>query len=135
MKSRLTLLLAALLLFSGCNDNQMIEAFSLRDQIRLEVDGVCMFAYTPEKCQLSFNRQNGQFRAHTDSMSDYFIIEDMSDIPTEEGQEIIADIIWTTRNDIMARKKITLKVIRLQGDKVWLWSSYGRIGAELRILD
>ena len=135
MKRYTHILIAVLLLVSSCDGTHEITNFSDTDAIRLEVAGITQFFYDPITCQMAFNRERGEFRVHTDSMSDYFIIEDMSDIPTEEGQEIVADIIWTTRNDIMARKKITLKVIRLQGDKVWLWSSYGRIGAELRILD
>ena len=131
----LPLLLVTLLpLLAGCNDERLCSAFCEREHIRLQVGSSTVFAYEPNTCQLAFSRAQKEFRAHTDKMSDFFVV-DFSDIPASEGQSLTADLVWTTEREVLTRKNLTLEVARLEGDEFWLWSTAGRIGVTVRILE
>ena len=132
--SHILLLLAAALLLQGCSWQRMRNAFEEGDELRLMVGGQVVFAYDPLTCQLAFSRELKEFRAHTDNMSDFYIV-DFRDIPTEVGQSVTADLVWTTEREVLTRKNLTLAVVRSEGDQFWLWSNSGRIGLVVRILE
>lgn len=134
MKRLIQILLAGILLVTSCGNPDEMTNFSDTDTIRLEVAGMTRFVYNPLNCQLAFNRERGEFRVSTDTMSDYFIVR-LSGIPTQTGQEVTGDVIWTTDTDVVNRNGITLRLINVQGDKMWLWNANYRIGAEVRILE
>ena len=134
--ARALLLFAAVLLpvLTGCTDKRMRSAFSENDEIRLMVGGSIPFTYEPNTCQLSFSRDRKEFRAHTDNMSDFFVVT-FTELPAAFGQFVTADLTWTTERDVLTRKNLTLEVIRVEGDQFWLWSDTGRIGLCMRILE
>ena len=125
---------AILSVLAGCSDKRMRSAFSENDEIRLMIGGSIPFTYEPNTCQLSFSRDRKEFRAHTDNMSD-FVVATFSELPDYLGQNVTADLVWTTERDVLTRKNLTLEVVRLEGDMVWLWSAAGRIGLVVRILE
>ena len=126
--------IALSLALASCNPHATEDAFAAGIDIRLQVGRSDQFVYRPETCQLAFNREERTFSAHTDTMSDYFTAK-FSDIPVSLGQWVSADISWTTTDNVLSKKKLTLEVVRLEGDKVWLWSKQGRIGLTVRILE
>ncbi|MBP5626518.1 MAG: hypothetical protein J6W98_06315 [Bacteroidales bacterium] len=128
------LILSLLPLLGGCDGDRQCSVFCERDEIRLQVGGSVVFAYEPNTCQLAFSRDKREFRAFTDSMSDFFVAE-LSAIPTQLGQRLTADLTWTTDWEVLTRKNLTLEVARLEGDEFWLWSTAGRIGVTVRILE
>ena len=134
--ARALLLFATVLLpvLTGCTDKRMRSAFSENDEIRLMVGGSIPFTYEPNTCQLSFSRDRKEFRAHTDNMSD-FVVATFSELPDYLGQNVTADLVWTTERDVLTRKNLTLEVIRIEGDRFWLWSRTGKIGLCMRILE
>ena len=75
-----------------------------------------------------------EFRAHTDNMSDFFVAT-FTELPSYLGQDVTADLVWTTDRDVLTRKNLTLEVIRIEGDQFWLWSSTGKIGLCMRVLE
>lgn len=123
-----------ILLLCGCNDTRRINAFTENGDIRLQVGGSVQFRYDPLTCQLSFSRDNRTFRASTDNTSDFFVAE-LSAIPTQLGETVTADLEWTSPTDVLSRKNLTLEVVRIEGENIWLWSSSGRIGLSMRILE
>lgn len=127
MKKYYFSLIAACLLLCGCNDSRLIEAFSASDAIRLQVGGAEQFRYEPLTCQLAFSYDRKTFRALTDNASDFFVAS-FNNIPGEVGQIVTANLSWTTMTDIVSRKNLSLEVIKIDGDKIWLWSKSGRIG-------
>ncbi len=127
-------LLLPLLLLSGCNDDRLQNAFCENGGVRLLVGGRIAFTYEPNTCQMAFSRDLKEFRAHTDNMSDFFVA-DFTEIPAELGQRLSADLVWTTEREVLTRKNLTLEVVRIEGDEFWLWSSAGRIGLTVRILE
>lgn len=134
MKRWIFILLAGIALIYSCGDPHEVTVFSNTDAVRLEVAGITRLVYDPFSCQMAFNRERGEFRVHTDSMSDYFIVK-LSEIPTETGSEVIGDVIWTTNSEVVYRNNITLRLINSQGDKLWFWNANYRIGVEVRILE
>ena len=134
MMRRLVILICCSLLLAGCAGNRMRDAFESGDDIRLMVGGQVVFIYEPNTCQLAFSREQKEFRAHTDYMSDFYVV-DFSDIPASVGQILTADLVWTTEREVLTRKNLTLTVLRSEGDQFWLWSNTGRIGLVVRVLE
>ena len=130
----LLLLFTALLLPVSCSDHRMQNAFYESEEIRLMVGGEIPFVYEPGTCQLAFSRELREFRAHTDNMSDFYAVT-LSEIPTSIGQRVSGDLIWTTSKEVLRRKNLTLEVVRIEGDQIWLWSESGRIGLTIRVLE
>jgi len=133
LKIILPALLSAVLACS-CNEERSIEALSSRDAIRLEVEGKVILEYNPVTYQLGFNSSQKEFRVNTDSMSDYFIAT-LSEIPVLNNQVVNGNLEWTTATDVVYRKNIAFRTVRLESDKIWLWNSSGRIGLEVRVLE
>ena len=128
------ILLLSLLALTGCQDERLRNAFCENEGVRLLVGGSIAFSYEPNTCQLAFSRDQREFRAYTDTMSDFFVAE-LSRVPTTLGQRLTASLTWTTEREVLTRKNLTLEVVRLEGDMVWLWSDAGRIGLTVRILE
>ena len=128
------ILLLSLLALTGCQDERLRNAFCENEGVRLLVGGSIAFSYEPNTCQLAFSRDQRVFRAYTDTMSDFFVAE-FSQVPTTLGQRLTANLTWTTEREVLTRKNLTLEVVRLEGDMVWLWSDAGRIGLTVRVLE
>ena len=134
MKRFAVRLLLSLLALTGCQDERQRAAFCENEGVRLLVGGSIAFSYESNTCQLAFSRDLREFRAYTDTMSDFFVAE-LSRVPTTLGQRLTANLTWTTEREVLTRKNLTLEVVRLEGDMVWLWSDAGRIGLTVRILE
>ena len=128
------LLLLLPLLLTACSDQRMRSAFLESEEIHLMVGGDIPFTYDPNTCQLAFSRDRKEFRVHTDNMSDFFCVT-LSEIPAQLGQRVQANLIWTTRTEVLTRNKLTLEVVRIEGEQVWLWSASGHIGLNVCILE
>ena len=133
MRKLAALVLAAVLL-CGCDDSRRINAFVENNDIRLQVGSTVNFRYDPLECQLAFSRDRREFRAQTDNTSDYYSLK-LSEIPVQTGQTVSADLTWTTETDILTRESLNLEVIRLEGDRIWMWSRSGRIGVSMMVLE
>jgi len=134
MRQRGILIMMILLLCCSCGRQRRVNAFMEHDELRLQVAGKVQFRYDKLNCQLSFSRDRNEFRAQTDNTSDFYTVR-LNFIPTQVGETVTADLSWTTDTDILHRKNLTLEVVRIEGDKIWLWSDSGRIGVSLRVLE
>ena len=131
---RLAAFLAIAVLLCGCNDTRKRNAFVENNDIRLQIGSTIQFRYDPLTCQLAFSRDRREFRAQTDNTSDYYSIV-LSEIPANIGQRVSGDLTWTTETDILTRDDLDLEVLRIEGDQVWLWSSSGRTGVMIKLLE
>lgn len=122
------------LLLSSCTGGQIRMSFLQGDEIKLQVGRKVQFRYDEKTCQMAFSGERKLFRAHTDNMSDYYIVG-LSQIPDSEGMTLAADLTWTTDTDVLSRKNLALEVLRIEGEKVWLWSDAARIGFCIVILE
>ena len=59
----------------------------------------------------------------------------LSEIPANIGQRVSGNLTWTTETDILTRDDLDLEVLRIEGDQVWLWSSSGRTGVMIKLLE
>lgn len=119
--------LALILSASSCGTDAEMYAFAEDDHIRIQVGGTTQFLYDPVSCQTSSSRTAKTFGAFTDTMSDFFFVE-FTDIPSQVGQKVNADMTWTTHDDILSRKNLTFEVLTIKGENIVLWSKTGRIG-------
>ncbi len=124
------LLVAAL--FWGCGQTDLSDDFKHNGQLRMEIKGYVTFSYDPLTCQLGFNREDCEFRVNSDNMSDFFILK-LDEMPSGEGQRINGAATWTT-GDNLHYKKTIFEVVKLEGSKIWLWSSESRIAAVVQVL-
>ena len=119
---------------SGCNESWRMNAFVENNDIRLQVGGTVHFTYDELTCQMAFSRDNLEFRVQTDNTSDYYSLT-LSEIPVEVGQSVSGDLVWTTQTSILTRNNLSLEVIKMEGDMIWFWSSSGRIGVSIKVLE
>lgn len=135
MKRLFTILaFISLMILGACDDSRFRNAFVENNDIRLQVGGTVHFRYDPLTCQISFSRDRREFRAQTDNTSDYYSIV-LSEIPANIGQRVSGDLTWTTETDILTRDDLDLEVLRIEGDQIWLWSSSGRTGVMIKLLE
>ena len=81
MKRILLLFLA--LTAIGCNRYDIDEILVSRNDISLTWKGVEQFSYDPATCQMGFNASKNEFRAQTDNLSEWYIIERVSEGPVQ----------------------------------------------------
>ena len=125
---------ALVLLLAGCNGKiEMDSQLLTTDQVSLMVKGKMVF--TLEDGQLAYNRKLGQFRAGNDDMSRFFILTCRTSV-LQEGQEVTADIQWTSGNTVKTQKGLVFKVEKYESTGlVRLWSAADKTGATVKVLD
>ena len=133
MKRLPVIALLSVCMLCACQKEGFDEAFLQSDALRLEIKGYTVFSYDPLSCQMGFSRDKAEFRVHSDNMSDFYILA-LSRIPAGVGEEIPGSITWTTSKDIH-NKKTTFEVMKLEGGRIWLWSSSNRTAVVVGVLD
>ena len=136
MRKYLYIILLLTLVCAGCKEKVEMDLDMYNsDQISLMVKGKKVFSYDEGNGQLGYNRTLRQFRAGNDDMTSFFIIT-CSELPRQEGQEISADIQWTSGSSLKASRSIRLKVEKYDGTGlVWLWNAADKTGAVVKTLN
>ena len=129
-------ILALVLLFTGCKKKvEMDLEMYNSNQVSLMVKGKKVFLYDDGTCQLGYNSSKRQFRAGNDDMTSYFVLT-CSEAPRSQGQEIRADIQWTSGSSVKSTNGLTFKVEKYDNTGlVWLWNSTDKTGAVVKILN
>ena len=131
----LLLLLLAALLVPACNRDGFDKSDLDITEVCLKVRGSMVFSYTPGSSQMALNRGRKEFRAGTDTMSDYFLLR-LSELPRESGQVLTGTLKWTTSDEIGSRTGLSFKVERIADDgTVWLWNASQKITVVMRLLN
>lgn len=136
MKKRLPIIVFTAVLLCACNEHWVTDLgpFIKDATVRLEIDGERAFVYDAADCQLAFNAQRMEFRAHTDTMLDYFIL-DADSIPSKVGDKVNASISWSSPSGEKSRTNITLYTKRIQGDIIWLCDQGYKNAVVVRVLE
>ena len=133
---RLFAFISMLCLLAGCNSSNFtpMAEFIQDDTVRLEINGEKVFVYDQLNCQLSFNASKCEFRAHTDTMLDYFVVS-LDAIPRTNSSKVTANISWSTVFGVRTRENITLDTKRIKGDVIWLSDESQHVAAVVRVLE
>lgn len=129
------LIIALVLLSAGCKKKvEMDLEMYNSDQVSLMVKGKRVFTFDEGTGQLGYNNTLRQFRAGNDDMTSYFVLT-CSEAPRSQGQEIRADLQWTSGSSSKSTKGIIFKVEKYDTGLVWLWNSTDKTGAVVKILN
>jgi hypothetical protein len=132
---RIGWLLAIALLAAACNRDGFSKSDLEITDVCLKVKGIVTYSYAPGSSQIAFNRGRKEFRAGTDTMSDYFLLK-LSEVPHENGQVLTGFLQWTTDDDIVTRSGLSFKVERIGDDgTVWLWCAAQKITVVMKMLN
>ena len=136
MRKYLYILTLAVLACTGCDKKVEMDLDMYNsEQVSLMVKGKKVFTFDEGTGQLGYNRTLRQFRSGNDDMTSFFVLT-CSELPREEGQEIRADIQYTSGNSVKPTYSITLKVEKYDGTGlVWLWNAADKTGAIVKILN
>ena len=129
-------IIALILLCSGCKEKvEMDLDLYNSEQVSLLVKGKRGYTYTEGDGQLGFNRTLRQFRAGNDDMTSFFVLT-CSELPRQEGQEIRAELKWTSGSSVKTSSGLLFKVEKYDDTGlVWLWNATDKTGAVVRILN
>ena len=136
MRKYLYIIVLLPLLCSGCKEKVDMDLDMYNsDQISLMVKGKKVFTYSEGDGQLGFNRTLRQFRAGNDDMTSFFVLT-CDELPRVEGQEIRAELIWTSGSSVKPPVSLVFKVEKYDDTGlVWLWNSTDKTGAVVKILN
>ena len=125
---RLIFITAALLIFAGCQRYDIDEIILQREEISLTIKGQDVLKYSSDTYQLGYNDQKNEFRVFDDNMANWFVLT-CDSRPSTEGQELTADLKWTSSNSTKTRNRLTFIVEKtdMKGH-VWLWCKSDAIG-------
>ena len=118
---------------AGCVGYEVDELLMHKEGVSLIVRGKIVLDYDSNKGQMSYNGKRGEYRVMDDEMAHYFVFRcdaDLSDI----GQEVTADLKYTTASDVKTETSLTFKVERIEPSKgmFWLWCNSKKIGVVVR---
>ena len=125
---------AILMTAAGCCRYDVDEVLLMRDDISLTQKGTVMMSYDPLSCQMSHDKATNTFRVYDYMIANWFIVK-CSERPDNEGQELTADVTWTTAKDTKTEKglKFTVEKTDAQG-QIWMWNKSKKIGIVIKNL-
>lgn len=123
--------LASFILY-GCVD-EVDEVLMQKETVSLVVRGMVIFDYKGSTCQMAYNAQRCEFRVMDDDMAHYFALKCNADL-SDEGQEVTADLRYTTASDVKVERDLTFKVEKKEPSTgmFWLWCRSRKIGVVIR---
>lgn len=128
---RIFFLLTVLITVSGCIYD-IDEILLQREDISMTVKGAEVFSYDASTCQLGYNEDENEFRVLDDNLGNWFIVR-CSGRPVSAGQEISADVTWTTSDNIRTRKGLRFTVRKTSQDgRIWMWCKSDKIGITVK---
>lgn len=131
---RAAFLIIILAVVTGCKIYDIGEILLQREDISLTVKGVDQLEYKAETFQLGYSAELNEFRVFDDDMANWFVLK-CSSRPDTEGQEVTADIKWTTSNTTKTRKSLTFRVEKTDSEgHIWLWCEDEAIGVVVQEL-
>lgn len=118
----------------ACTKNFTEEQFLDSNTPVLVENGKEILRYDENSCQAAFNRERGEFRIMKDNLSDFYAVRLESLIFTV-GEEVNGSVCWSEPYNIQEKKNIAFKVVKLEGDMVWLKSDKERIQMIIKTLE
>lgn len=133
MKKAILIILAAVLL-PGCRIYDIEEVLLQREDISLTIRGEEVLVYDEDTFQLGYSSEKNEFRVFDDNLANWFVLR-CSARPSTEGQEVKADLSWTSPNTTKTRKGLTFTVEKTGPEGfLWLWCETEAAGVVVREL-
>ena len=133
-KLALYILVFAAVFAQSCNPYDIDEILISRDDVSLTIEGVPVFIYDEDKCQLAYNTERNEYRAMKDDMSEYFILKAHQKL-TSINQEFTADLTYTVSGTPQTTKGLTFKIEKISNESglLWVWCKDSAIGAVVKL--
>lgn len=131
---RLLIPFSIIFLTFGCTEDFTEEQFLDSDTPILVESGKEILRYDENSCQAAFNRERGEFRIMKDNLSDFYAVR-LENLAFKTGDEVWGSVCWSEPYNIQEKKDIAFKVVKLEGDMIWLKSDKERIQLVLRTLE
>lgn len=126
------IILSFILCLTGCNPYDPEEILLPREDISLTVKGELILSYDPQTFQLGYNADKNEFRVHDDNIGNWFTLR-CEVRPAVVGEDIEADISWTTANTIKKRRGLEFRVEKTDAEgHIWLWCKEEAIGVVVK---
>lgn len=123
------------IMFSGCTKYDIEEVLLAREDLSLTWKGEEQIVYDPLTWQMSCNVKTSEYRVHDDSMANYYVMK-CSERPTEEGQDLMADVEWTVSKNIKRYEGVRFTVKKIGNDGlIWMWSNSQNIGVIIKEIE
>ena len=124
----------AFALVQSCSPYKIDEILISRNDVSLTIEGVPVFVYNEDKCQVAFNTERNEYRAMTDDMTDYFMLKANQKL-THIDQQFTAELIYTTSGTANTLKDLTFTIEKISNDSglVWVWCKEKAIGAVIKL--
>lgn len=133
MRKTIGLILLSVCL-TGCNIYDIDDILLQKEVISLTVKGEDIIVYEPETYQEGHNAEKYEFRVFDDDMANWFVLT-CDSRPSTVGQELRADLKWTSHDSNKTRKGLTFKVMKTAaGGYIWMWCETDAIGIVVREL-
>ena len=131
-------ILLAVIVMAGCDrktkEPETDPEIKSATQVFLKVKGNTVFKYSEGNTQMTYNEKLREFRAGNDDMSSFFVVT-CSELPFREGQELRADLKWTSGSTVKSSTGVSFKVVGYESTGlVRLWCASDKTGAVVRIL-
>jgi hypothetical protein len=125
---------AAIALLHSCSPYKIDEILISRNDVSLTIEGVPVFVFNDDKCQVAFNTERNEYRAMTDDMTDYFILKANQKL-TDVDQQFTADLIYTTSGSANTLENLTFTIEKISKESglVWVWCKDNAIGAVVKL--
>lgn len=128
------LILFLLIATASCSPYDIDEVLLERDDISMTIKGVEQFVYDPLTCQMSHNSTTHEYRISDDKLSNWMIVK-CYERPSNEGQELTADVSWTASSSTKILKGLTFKIEKVDGSgTIWMWCRQKSIGIVIKNL-
>lgn len=125
---RFILIMISSACLAGCNIYDVDEVLVQRTEISMTLKASDILIYRPDTYQLGYNAELNEFRVFDDQMAYWFILTCKSR-PSTEGQEVEADLKWTSPSSTKTKRGLKFKVMKTDADgHIWLWCDSDAIG-------
>lgn len=126
---------SACVMLQSCNDPAKLRReFEMNTGGEsLVVEGRAVLYFEEYRCQSRYSPDRVEFCVGDDLMNTYYIL-DADKTPAGLGSRIRGNLSWATDTQVKSRRGLEFEVVKVEGDKFWLWCRKARIGLVVREL-
>ena len=131
MKKALFILLVGVM-SAGCVKYDVEEILLVRSDISLTMKGNDIYSFNPDKAQIGYNSELNEYRMFDEDFQNWVSMI-WSEKPVSEGQVILINLEWDTRESARKKTGLEFEVRKTEGSgMVWLWNSSDKIGLAIK---